>query len=46
VPPVDSLLAFALASVVLVAIPGPSVLFVIGRSLSLGRCRSGGAVGC
>jgi len=37
VPPVESLLAFALASVVLVAIPGPSVLFVIGRSLSLGR---------
>ncbi|GAB3095640.1 LysE family translocator [Isoptericola nanjingensis] len=36
-PPVESLLAFALASVVLVAIPGPSVLFVIGRSLSLGR---------
>ncbi|MFE5338670.1 LysE family translocator [Isoptericola sp. NPDC056578] len=36
-PPVDSLLAFALASVVLIAIPGPSVLFVVGRSLSLGR---------
>ncbi|MFB7796978.1 LysE family translocator [Isoptericola sp. NPDC056134] len=36
-PPLESLLAFALASVVLVAIPGPSVLFVIGRSLSLGR---------
>lgn len=33
----DSLLAFSLASVVLIAIPGPSVLFVIGRSLSLGR---------
>ncbi|MFE6968041.1 LysE family translocator [Isoptericola sp. NPDC057653] len=39
-PPVESLLAFALASVVLIAIPGPSVLFVVGRSLSLGR-RSG-----
>ncbi|MFE5335106.1 LysE family translocator [Isoptericola sp. NPDC056573] len=36
-PPVDSLLAFTLASVVLIAIPGPSVLFVVGRSLSLGR---------
>jgi len=37
VPPTDSLLAFALASVVLIAVPGPSVLFVIGRSLALGR---------
>lgn len=36
-PPMDLLLAFALASVVLIAIPGPSVLFVVGRSLSLGR---------
>jgi threonine/homoserine/homoserine lactone efflux protein len=32
-----SLLAFALASVALIVIPGPSVLFVIGRSLALGR---------
>ncbi|MCY1676119.1 LysE family translocator [Pseudarthrobacter sp. SL88] len=32
----SSLLAFALASVVLIAVPGPSVLFVIGRSLALG----------
>lgn len=30
-------IAFALASVVLIVVPGPSVLFVIGRSLSLGR---------
>lgn len=29
--------AFALAAFALIAIPGPSVLFVIGRSLSLGR---------
>lgn len=29
--------AFVLASLVLIVIPGPSVLFVIGRSLSLGR---------
>ncbi|MEJ3405296.1 LysE family translocator [Rathayibacter sp. YIM 133350] len=35
--PASNLLAFALASVVLIAIPGPSVLFVIGRSLALGR---------
>jgi threonine/homoserine/homoserine lactone efflux protein len=33
----DLLLAFALASVVLIAVPGPSVLFVVGRSLALGR---------
>jgi len=36
-PTVEALLAFALASLILIAIPGPSVLFVIGRSLSLGR---------
>ncbi|WP_350350988.1 LysE family translocator [Microbacterium sp. A8/3-1] len=35
--PLDNLLAFAIASVVIIVIPGPSVLFVIGRSLSLGR---------
>jgi threonine/homoserine/homoserine lactone efflux protein len=35
--PLTNLLAFALASLVLIAIPGPSVLFVIGRSLALGR---------
>lgn len=29
--------AFALAAFALIAIPGPSVLFVIGRALSLGR---------
>ena len=34
---VQTLAAFALASVILVVIPGPSVLFVIGRSLSFGR---------
>jgi len=31
------LLAFALASIALIALPGPTVLFVIGRSLALGR---------
>ena len=36
-PPLDSLLAFSLASFVLVVIPGPSVLFVVGRSLTLGH---------
>lgn len=35
--PVENLWAFMLASVVLIVIPGPSVLFVIGRSLALGR---------
>jgi len=32
-----TLLAFVLASLALIVIPGPSVLFVIGRSLALGR---------
>jgi threonine/homoserine/homoserine lactone efflux protein len=36
VPP-PNLLGFAIASALLIAIPGPSVLFVIGRSLALGR---------
>ena len=35
--PLESLLAFAIASVLLILIPGPSVLFVIGRSIALGR---------
>ncbi|WP_401000175.1 LysE family translocator [Agromyces sp. GXQ0307] len=35
--PASNLWAFVLASVVLIVIPGPSVLFVIGRSLALGR---------
>jgi threonine/homoserine/homoserine lactone efflux protein len=35
--PWPNLLAFALASALLIVIPGPSVLFVLGRSLSLGR---------
>jgi threonine/homoserine/homoserine lactone efflux protein len=35
--PWPNLLAFALASAVLIMIPGPSVLFVLGRSISLGR---------
>jgi threonine/homoserine/homoserine lactone efflux protein len=34
---VGQVLAFALTALVLIAIPGPSVLFVISRSLTLGR---------
>jgi threonine/homoserine/homoserine lactone efflux protein len=34
--PLSNMMGFALASVVLIAVPGPSVLFVIGRSLALG----------
>ncbi len=37
VPTPTTVLGFALASVVIVAIPGPSVLFTIGRALSAGR---------
>lgn len=33
----DHLLAFAVTSMVIIAIPGPGVLFVIGRALSHGR---------
>lgn len=35
--PAANLLAFGLACIPLIAIPGPSVLFTIGRSLALGR---------
>ena len=34
---VDQMLAFGLAALILIAIPGPSVVFVIGRALSYGR---------
>jgi threonine/homoserine/homoserine lactone efflux protein len=37
VPSVETLLTFALAGVVLVAVPGPSVLFIVGRALAHGR---------
>lgn len=33
----DTLAAFAVASAVLVIIPGPSLMFIIGRALQLGR---------
>ncbi|TFB49926.1 LysE family translocator [Cryobacterium tagatosivorans] len=35
--PLPNLLTFILASIALIALPGPTVLFVIGRSLALGR---------
>ncbi len=35
--PWPNFLAFLLASALLIVIPGPSVLFVLGRSISLGR---------
>jgi len=37
VPSADSFLTFALASLLLVLVPGPSVLFVISRGVALGR---------
>ena len=36
-PSTEHLLAFLLAGVALVAIPGPSVLFIVGRALAHGR---------
>jgi threonine/homoserine/homoserine lactone efflux protein len=36
-PSVETLLTFALAGVILVIIPGPSVLFIVGRALAHGR---------
>lgn len=36
-PSVEALLTFTLAGVVLVLIPGPSVLFIVGRALAHGR---------
>ncbi len=35
--PLENLLAFTVAALVLIVIPGPSVLFTIGRALALGR---------
>ncbi|HEY6276712.1 MAG TPA: LysE family translocator, partial [Streptosporangiaceae bacterium] len=44
--PTGHLLAFALVSFVLIVVPGPNVLFVISRSLVLGRAAGvGTAVG-
>jgi len=36
-PPADRLLAFLVTAIVLILIPGPSVLFTIGRALTIGR---------
>ena len=35
--PIENLLAFMLTSLVIIVIPGPSVLFAIGRAIALGR---------
>lgn len=35
--PIENLLAFSLAAFILIVVPGPSVLFTIGRSIALGR---------
>ena len=35
--PLSHLLTFAIAAALLIALPGPSVLFVVGRTLALGR---------
>ncbi|WEK12880.1 MAG: LysE family translocator [Candidatus Microbacterium phytovorans] len=35
--PLDNLLAFTVAALVLIVIPGPAVLFSVGRTLALGR---------
>ena len=48
--PTDHLLAFALLSLALILVPGPNVLFVISRSLMLGRAAgvgtaAGGQIG-
>jgi threonine/homoserine/homoserine lactone efflux protein len=37
VPSLETLLAFTLAGVILVIIPGPSVLFIVGQALAHGR---------
>ena len=37
VPTISQLLAFALASILFIQVPGPSLLFTIGRALTVGR---------
>jgi len=45
-PPISHLLAFALLSFALIIVPGPNVIFVVTRSLMLGRAAGvGTAVG-
>lgn len=36
-PPSTSLLAFALVSAAIIVVPGPSVLFIVGRAIAAGR---------
>ncbi|HEV2361337.1 MAG TPA: LysE family translocator [Acidimicrobiales bacterium] len=36
-PTTSHLIAFALTAAVIIAVPGPSVMFIVGRALSLGR---------
>ncbi len=36
-PPPEALISFLLASLIIIVIPGPTVLFVVGQSLSHGR---------
>jgi threonine/homoserine/homoserine lactone efflux protein len=36
-PPTDHLLAFCITALIVIAIPGPSVVFVVSRSLTFGR---------
>jgi threonine/homoserine/homoserine lactone efflux protein len=50
-PAPDLLLGFAIAAVLIIVAPGPSVLFVVGRALAYGRRTAvatvaGGAAGC
>jgi threonine/homoserine/homoserine lactone efflux protein len=37
VPPLQTVIAFVLTGMVLVVVPGPSVLFIVGRALAHGR---------
>jgi threonine/homoserine/homoserine lactone efflux protein len=37
VPPASNLLVFALTAFILIVVPGPSVLFTLGRALTVGR---------
>ena len=36
-PPIENLIAFTIAALVIILIPGPSVMFAVGRSLALGK---------
>jgi threonine/homoserine/homoserine lactone efflux protein len=38
--PLDQLVAFGVVAVVLIAIPGPSVVFTVGRALAYGRAHA------